>query len=185
MNKALKTFTFILAATLLLTGCQNRPPAPTPDLTVHRGEGTSNSSDWVNAEEVYGAGAAGLEVRDDAFSEEGGQRLAGIIPSVYFDFDTSYIKQTERVKLAQAAEYLKNNPNDRLLIEGNCDWRGTKEYNLALGDRRAKSVLSYLKGIGVDETRVETVSMGDLNAIENSTQKQMNQDRRADLIIVR
>ncbi|MBN2068481.1 MAG: OmpA family protein [Opitutales bacterium] len=152
-------------------------------MTVTRGDG-ENSSDWINAAEVYGAGAAGLEVRDGAFGEDG-ERITGVLPSVYFDFDTSYIKQSERTKLAQAVEHLKNNPNDRLLIEGNCDWRGTKEYNLALGDRRAESVLAYLSGIGVDTSRVQTVSLGDLNAAENSAESQMSQDRRADLVIIR
>lgn len=140
--------------------------------------------DWIDPTTIYGADAADLAFRDSAFGEDG-TRVEGLLPSVFFDFDTSGVKAAERPKLQQAAQHLQDNPGDKLLIEGNCDWRGTTEYNLTLGDRRADSVKQYLVNLGIDPSRIETLSHGDLNAEENASESQMAQDRRADLVIIR
>ncbi len=92
---------------------------------------------------------------------------------------------SERGKIVEAAEYLKNNPNDKLLIEGYCDWRGTREYNLTLGDRRASGVKQYLLDQGVSPDRVQTLSNGDLKAEENASASAMKEDRRAGLVVIR
>ena len=94
------------------------------------------------------------------------------------------IKAGERTKLQQAKEYLEKNPGFRLLLEGHCDWRGTAEYNLGLGDRRANSVKKYLQSIGVAADRVETLSKGSLEAAKNADEATMAKDRRVNLIVV-
>ena len=85
----------------------------------------------------------------------------GALADVYFDFNRYNLKPEAQKKLEKTAEWLIKSPAVRILIEGHCDERGTQEYNLALGQRRAASVQKYLQSLGVDSTRVETVSYGE------------------------
>lgn len=80
--------------------------------------------------------------------------------NVYFDFDKSAIRLDDAKILDASAAYLKANPNELVLIEGYCDERGTNEYNLALGERRAKAAMSYLVGKGIEGSRITVISYG-------------------------
>ena len=114
-----------------------------------------------------------------------GQTMApGLLDDVYFGFDSSSISASERSKLSAAADYLAANPQDNLLIEGYCDWYGTTEYNLALGDRRANSAKDYLITLGVSPSRVETLSKGSLESVSGLSKTESAQDRRAELIVL-
>ena len=79
---------------------------------------------------------------------------------VYFDFDRAAIRSDAAAVLDRQAAWLKQFPNKTLTIEGHCDERGTREYNLALGERRAHSVKKYLAAAGVDPSRLSTISYG-------------------------
>lgn len=79
---------------------------------------------------------------------------------INFDFDQSAIRNADKVKLQAIADFLKAFPDAKLKLEGHCDERGTVEYNLALGDRRAAAAKAYLVTLGVAETRLETISFG-------------------------
>ena len=79
---------------------------------------------------------------------------------VYFDTDMSNIREDGRAILAKQAEWLKKYTNYPILIEGKCDERGTREYNLALGERRANAVRQYLVAQGVPADRIKTISYG-------------------------
>lgn len=149
------------------------------------GGGAGNSADYINPQDVGNAAALGLESRNSAFALGEGTREEGLLPSVYFDFDQSFVRPSDRDLLQDAAEYLTNHPEARLIAEGHCDWRGTTEYNLALGDRRAASVKAYLVNLGIAPERIETVSYGDREADTETTDAEMQQDRRVDLIVVR
>ncbi len=126
----------------------------------------------------------GMSARNPDFLNPANQ-IRGVLPKIYFDYDQSAIKASERPKLEQAAKYLKENPQEKLLLEGYCDWRGTAEYNLALGDRRASSVMQYLIQLGVASSRMQTNSKGDLEAKVDGTEKEMAEDRRVELVIVK
>lgn len=80
--------------------------------------------------------------------------------TVYFDFDKSNIRPDAAKALQHNAEVLKQYPDAVVLIEGNCDERGTVEYNLALGERRASSCKDYLENLGVKGSRLQTISYG-------------------------
>jgi peptidoglycan-associated lipoprotein len=80
--------------------------------------------------------------------------------TVYFDFDSHAIRADAQATLQKQAAWLKKNPSVRLIVEGHCDERGTREYNLALGDRRAYAVKEYLVSVGVDANRLQTKSYG-------------------------
>jgi len=79
---------------------------------------------------------------------------------VRFDFDKSVLREDGRKTTQGVAEYLKKNPRVKLLIEGHCDERGTSEYNMALGERRAASVMNYLVSLGIPKAVLSTVSYG-------------------------
>ena len=119
----------------------------------------------------------------DAFSDP----LNTIRPfdPVYFGFDQYNIDSTERGKLSEIADFLKTNPKAKLLIEGYCDWKGTPAYNKSLGDRRATTVKSYLMDLGADQSRIETVSIGDESAIPNAVAEQARLDRRAAFVVTK
>jgi len=105
--------------------------------------------------------------------------------SVLFGFDQYNLTAEERPKLQEISEFLKNNPQARLLIEGYCDWKGTPEYNKSLGDRRATTVRNYLIELGGDSSRIETVSIGDESAIPNADSTQSRLDRRAAFVVTK
>ena len=91
------------------------------------------------------------EARMRAFVEE----------NIHFDFDKYDLKPKAMMILDEKAAYLREHPEVRVLIEGHCDERGTNEYNLALGDRRANSAKNYLVRSGVAESRITTISYGE------------------------
>lgn len=172
-----------LLAGLFMTGCRG-PATPDPSMTSVRGQGSGgDSADWISPEDIARAEALGLDMRDGSLLNADNQ-IRGLFEPVYFDFDQSFIRPADRGTLQQAAEYLESNPRAQLLVEGHCDWRGTTEYNMTLGDRRATSVTAYLQQLGISPDRLETVSKGDLEAITEGTEEQMSRDRRADLIII-
>ncbi len=86
------------------------------------------------------------------------------LPTIFFDFDEFVLTSEATSALQQAANCLKKVPNMNVRMEGHCDPRGTEEYNLALGDRRARSVKRYLKRLGVPSRKLRTVSKGKLEA---------------------
>ena len=79
---------------------------------------------------------------------------------IHFDFDKSDIRQDAKPALKSLSELLASSPAAQVVIEGNCDERGTSEYNLALGDRRANSAKSYLVSLGIPSSRLKTISYG-------------------------
>lgn len=79
---------------------------------------------------------------------------------IYFDFDKSNIREDAKPALAKLAEFLKAHGGIKIAIEGHCDERGTSDYNLALGEKRAKSTLNYLVSLGVNASSLSTVTYG-------------------------
>jgi peptidoglycan-associated lipoprotein len=175
----------ILALAFGLAGCPKKPERPNPNQTMMGPGGGAG----LNPQMVDGDGTlfadlnSTLSGRDLNSSADRGER--GILPSIYFDFDSASIRSSEQAKLQQAAQWLSANPGARLILEGHCDWRGTTEYNLGLGDRRSTRVMAFLQSIGVDSSRLETLSKGDLEANENASEAQLAEDRRVDLLVLR
>jgi peptidoglycan-associated lipoprotein len=85
---------------------------------------------------------------------------------IYFDFDKSVLKMESQALLKKKAEWLKANASSKMLIEGNTDERGTAEYNLALGERRAESAKKFLTDLGIDAKRISTISYGEERPID-------------------
>ena len=103
---------------------------------------------------------------------------------VYFGFNQSALTGQERAKVENVANFLMSNQNASIIVEGHCDWKGTTEYNIALGERRASSVKEFLLAMGVSPNRVSVSSQGDLQAIEDADSAIMAKDRKARFIVV-
>ena len=117
------------------------------------------------AEEVRMEKLEELEAAKRREAEEKARQLAeveGFEPQpIYFDFDRSSIRDEARVVLEKTAAFLKENSGIHIRIEGNCDERGTNEYNLALGERRANSAKLFLVSLGISPDRIRTISYGE------------------------
>ena len=174
-------FVLLSAAALAATGCSKKPKRPDPSSTLIGQTGTLNPTEGG----MFGPDGQtppGFEQRGSSDANDPANQERGVLQSVYFAYDQSAIPQHERAKLDAAKQYLDANPEKRLLIEGRCDWRGTAEYNLGLGDRRAQAAKQYLVTLGVPETKIEVLSKGDLEAAENASEDIMSKDRRAELV---
>lgn len=103
---------------------------------------------------------------------------------IYFDFDKYALRSGDREVLNQNAQVLKDNPAVRIRIEGNCDERGTVEYNLALGEKRARAAMDYLINLGVSADRISIITYGKERANHCSGESCWSKDRRDDFMIV-
>ncbi len=112
-------------------------------------------------------------------------RTSGPMLPVYFDFDASTIREDQVDRIVANAEFLKANTDVTIRIEGNCDARGTNEYNMALGERRAISAKKYLVDLGVSEDNLITVSFGEEKILNHGHDElAYAQNRRDDFVIV-
>lgn len=144
-----------------------------------------------------GDGGSGLENGNGGpggYGEELGQDYNGIgqrilnvnFTPVYFDFDVFALPMSESAKVDAVAEYLNSHPGTGVVIEGNCDERGTQEYNRGLGERRAISVKTALLDRGIGEDRLFTQSFGeDRPAVQGSDETAWARNRRADFVPVK
>jgi len=103
---------------------------------------------------------------------------------IHFDFDKYDIRDDAKPVLERLAQWLKNNPKARVLIEGHCDERGTNQYNLALGERRASATKNYLMALGISSSRIDTVTYGEERPLcREQTEECWQLNRRAHFVI--
>jgi len=184
------------------TGCSKKshvyePPTGRP---LGPAEGTGYSTtpgDGFDSSELDGSEVNMVpDVNMLEITEGGGLAPNGRAPSgpkvqipelatVYFDFDASTVRADQEYVLQRNAEYLLKNPGIRVEVQGHCDERGTEEYNLALGDRRALTVRAYLTAAGVEPARVFTISYGEAApAVEGQSEDAYAQNRRAEFRVI-
>jgi peptidoglycan-associated lipoprotein len=109
----------------------------------------------------------------------------GYLQDAFFGFDEATLSADAQTALTTSASWLKKNPQISLLVEGHCDERGTEQYNLALGDRRANAAKEYMVTLGVDAGRVRTVSYGEERPFDpGHDEAAWAKNRRAHLVIV-
>ena len=150
-----------------LSACSKKqPPAPTPEQPVNnqpvRDTAAENAArraqDQARQDSIAAAQRAADAERERLAREAVRTSLEAM---VYFDYDASSIRDDAATTLGQKVQILRANPNIRLRITGHTDERGSVEYNLALGMRRAQSIKDYIVEFGIDESRLEIVSMGE------------------------
>jgi peptidoglycan-associated lipoprotein len=141
----------VLVATVAMTGCASKKPATTTTVT-NQIDTTGLSEDaTLNAQNLQGASSKGVTAANRA-------ALAKRV--VYFDYDSSSLSNADIQTLQGHAQFLMANANSRVALAGHTDERGTREYNMALGERRAKAVESFLVAQGVNAAQLEAVSYG-------------------------
>lgn len=152
----------IIALTLLLAGCPKRPamtaataPPPVPPAAVAPPTPATPAPAPVAPTPVVPPTTAPAP---PAPPKE--YRANDALKPIHFAFDKSDIRPADAAVLDATAAYLKANPSQLVLIEGHCDERGTSEYNLALGERRAKAAMNYLVSNGIEAARITTISYG-------------------------
>lgn len=152
-------FLSILSAVALLTACETAPG----------GEGGAGGN---------GMGANGVVPGSNE------DLAANVGDRVFFDLDSSVITSEGQKTLERQAAWLQNYPNASVTIEGHCDERGTREYNLALGERRATAAKNYLTSLGVNASRISTISYGkERPAVIGSNEAAWAQNRRAVTVV--
>ncbi len=109
----------------------------------------------------------------------------GYLQRIYFDFDKYDIREDQKPILIKNAEWLKAHPTVKILIEGHCDERGTEEYNLALGEKRAKAVRDFLISLGISPDRIKIVSYGKSRPLDpRHNEEAWAKNRRAEFVII-
>ena len=160
---------FLIGALVILTSCATRQDSPSE--IVPAVESSGEKVDELAQTETITPGELAAE------------KLAAIEPSVYFDYDKYEIKDQFSLTIEAFSEFMRTNPGSNLMIEGHCDERGTIEYNIALGQKRADAVKSALVAMGIDGNRIETISYGEERPRSNvKSETGFSINRRADLI---
>ncbi|MCC6962840.1 MAG: peptidoglycan-associated lipoprotein Pal [candidate division Zixibacteria bacterium] len=166
MRKALILLSILMIA-LLAVGCGQKPkmedqtPPPVTDTGTKpgTGEGETPSTPPVSGDQVLN------------------------YVTIYFDFDKYNLRDDAKNGLRQNFERMKANPQAKVLIEGHCDERGTVEYNLALGERRARSAMEYLASLGIPRDRMSIISYGkERPAVLGSSEDAWAKNRRAEFV---
>jgi len=156
-------FTTLMIA-FIAVGCASKKP--------------SNSQDGATGSNGSNNGLS-LELNGD--SDNG---KAGGLQTVFFGFDSSNLEADTKSSLKSNADFLKSNPSVDVQVEGHCDERGGRQYNLALGERRAKAVRDYLIALGVQSKRISTISYGsERPKAEGHDESAWSQNRRANFVI--
>ncbi len=176
MNAKLKRVSLALAITALMAGCSSGVKLEdTPAET----RGATSTNGGANA---GGAGQSGVApVNLDASARDAAGPV-GVARIIYFDYDSYVIKNEFQPVLEAHAKFLKASPNRKVMIEGHTDERGGREYNLALGQKRAEAVRRALALLGVPDSQMEAVSFGkEKPAAQGNTEDVYAQNRRAEL----
>jgi len=181
------TMMSLLLAGLMITGCAKRPattaataaaPAPTP-----RAATPAPSASAPSAAAAPAAAAAAAPAQTPRPSPREFMAVAAL-KEVYFDFDKYDIRPEDAKTLDANAAWLKSNADNLVLIEGHCDERGTNEYNLALGERRAKATMNYLVSQGIQANRITIISYGEERPVCNEkTEACWAKNRRANFLV--
>jgi peptidoglycan-associated lipoprotein len=152
----------------MVAGCKKRPAGPEAEA------GLSDESLGGSSLEQAKAGTLGR-----------GPRTVGPLEDIHFAFDSFDLDEAARQSLQRSAEWLKAHGSARVELEGHCDDRGTVEYNLALGAKRAAAAKQYVTSLGIDAERITTISYGEeLPLCHDQTEECWQQNRRAHFAVV-
>jgi peptidoglycan-associated lipoprotein len=190
-TKLLYSLAFALAVTLAATGCRHKPGYLTK---LHAGETPRTATDYPPG--TFPGPVINPEPNPDSRNGiplPSSEDMYGMVPdraalaadTIHFAFDSAVIRDSERASLQSVASALAANPNTKLLIEGNCDERGTEEYNRSLGERRALAAREALAKLNVDPMRIFTRSYGkDKPADPGHDEAAWKQNRRDDFVLL-
>jgi peptidoglycan-associated lipoprotein len=175
---------------LAMGACRKRPAAvPTPGTDTTSAGTTAGGTDAARADSIRRAEEARLREEQELIEQRGReQALAPVREAlteiIYFEYDSDEIRGEAEERLRAKAEILRANPTVRLRIEGHADQRGSTEYNLALGQRRAEAVRAWLGAYGIDASRFTTLSYGKERPLDDGAgEAALARNRRAEFAI--
>jgi peptidoglycan-associated lipoprotein len=184
MMKLVYPMTFALAVTLAATGCKSHKPYGVTPIPPGQGSQVGElppGGTMSGGQQPGGGQTANLEEFENMTED----RAALAAYTIHFAFDSAVVRSSEQANLQSVASALSSDPSTKLLIEGNCDERGTEEYNRALGERRALTARQALAGLGVDPKRVRTISYGkDKPADTGHDESAWAKNRRDDFVLL-
>lgn len=167
--KTVSVVAAVVMSTLLMVGCESTPEKPAEAPAAEAPKAAPADSAASKGDVGAGTGAAtpipSAAPPAAAAADEGGGGPSGVKNVIYFDFDRFDIKPEFRETVLAHAAYLNKTPGARLTVEGHCDERGTPEYNIGLGDRRATAVRQLLKLQGVPDKQIDIISYGELRPV--------------------
>ncbi len=167
----------LIVGLLLSFGCAKKKVTPTQELPPPPTQPTP-------AEEIVEPEVQPEEVPEPVQEETPEEKVAAQLQDVFFAFDDYSLTEKARTSLAHDAKVLAENPSVNILIEGHCDERGTVEYNLALGEKRALSAKNYLENYGLDAARVSIISYGKEHPFDpGHNEEAWAKNRRAHFVI--
>ena len=176
----------VASVSLFNTGCAKQPVDSAGNgeavsgTTTDTSTPTRDTGDTAGTYEPIDSGASST-ASDYKIAE--GRTHEGLLP-IYFDFDKSNVRDDQKERLVGNSAFLKANSNMKITIEGNCDERGTNEYNIALGERRAQAAKKYLVNLGVSSDDLYTVSYGEERPLlYGHDELSWSQNRRDDFVI--
>ncbi len=162
-----KLLVFLLSVALILGACAKKGTTPVVE-------------EVEPVEEV----APPLEEIEEEPAVEIEETESIVLEDIFFDYDKFNIKDEYKTIMSQNAEAMLDNPDAKLLIEGHCDDRGTNEYNLALGEKRAKAVIDFYVTFGVDASRLSMISYGEEKPFAmGSNEESWAKNRRAHMVV--
>ena len=189
LSKFVTLTVFSSILTIAATGCHKKPGYLTPlpaGMTANpkdAGPGPGlDDANKVKPEDLVG----GIKSNEPG-SHQGWNEDAEVLKAdtVHFDYDSTVVKTGEKPKVAAVADYLKGNPASAVRVEGHCDERGTEEYNRALGERRALALREGLARLGIDPTRVDTISYGKDRPVDTGRDEASHKkNRRGEFILL-
>ena len=177
MKKSL-LMSVLLAATLAAcsnNGVKEKPAAPVVDSNASQNQSNAAvANDGASTSGANSNGASGNPLKDpnNILSKR----------SIYFDFDKDQVKAEYRPLVEAHAKYLVANPNAKVVLQGNADNRGSREYNLSLGQRRSVAVKKAVNVLGAQDKQIETVSYGEEKAGDCKDEACYQKDRRVDIV---
>jgi peptidoglycan-associated lipoprotein len=175
---------FTVAITLAATGCRNHRAV---GVTRISGTSAGNPSDELGSTKPY------TDTGNEVIKNAGIETFEGMVKdpaalaayTVRFAYDSSVVRKSEQANVQAVADALRRDSSAKLLIEGNCDERGTEEYNRALGERRAQALRRELAKIGVNPMRIRTISYGkDKPADPGHDESAWSRNRRGDFVLL-
>jgi len=176
-----------VAAALVLGGCaETKTVTKKAETPAAKAEKTPEVSGEPKTEVVEPISPAveGIAREEIATSASQAQAIAETFADIHYDFDRYDIKPEDRPTLNALSDWLVRNAGASVLVEGHCDERGTNEYNLALGERRATAVSDYLAASGVDRARISTISYGEERPLDpGHTETAWSKNRRGHFVL--
>lgn len=189
--KRLVLITPVILALLIISGCSPKKVVKEPEQTITESTPAEIRQKQAPSETITTQQPVKENITDrqmqKAQQTEGQTSVTELqsrVKDIHFEFDKYDIKEEERPVMKEVAAILAKNRNIKVIIEGHCDERGTNEYNLGLGDRRANATKDYLVSLGIPSGKIETISYGEEKPLcSESSEECWTKNRRAHFVL--